>query len=54
MHNTICKHQVYLVSNIGGVIGLMLGMSLLSVFETLEMIIISIYLIIKIKTNRQN
>ena len=38
-----------LVSNIGGVIGLLLGMSLLSIFEVLELIFINIYLIIKHK-----
>ena len=38
-----------LVSNVGGAIGLLLGMSLLSIFEVLEMIILSIFLIIKHK-----
>ena len=38
-----------LVSNIGGAIGLLLGMSLLSVFEVLEMIVLSIYLIVEHK-----
>jgi hypothetical protein len=38
-----------LVSNIGGAIGLLLGMSLLSIFEVLEVISINIYLIIKHK-----
>ena len=38
-----------LISNIGGSIGLLLGMSLLSIFEVLEMVILSIYLIIKHK-----
>ena len=36
-----------LISNIGGVIGLLLGMSLLSIFEVFEMIILNIILIIK-------
>ena len=38
-----------LISNIGGSIGLLLGMSLLSIFEVLEMVILSIYLIIRHK-----
>ena len=38
-----------LVSNIGGAIGLLLGMSLLSIFEVFEMILVNIYLIIKHK-----
>jgi hypothetical protein len=38
-----------LISNIGGAIGLLLGMSLLSIFEVLEMIIISIFLSVKYK-----
>ncbi len=38
-----------LISNIGGAIGLLLGMSLLSIFEILEMVILSIYLIIRHK-----
>ena len=38
-----------LVSNIGGAIGLLLGMSLLSIFEVLEMIVLAIVLIIQHK-----
>ena len=38
-----------LVSNIGGAIGLLLGMSLLSIFEILEMIVLSIILIVQHK-----
>ena len=38
-----------LISNIGGLIGLLLGMSLLSIFEVLEMVILCVYLIIRHK-----
>ena len=38
-----------LVSNIGGIIGLLLGMSLLSVFEIIEIFIFNIVLIVQHK-----
>ncbi len=38
-----------LISNIGGAIGLLLGMSLLSIFEIFEIVVISIFLIVKHK-----
>ena len=45
-----------LVSNIGGAIGLLLGMSLLSIFEVIQMVLLSIYLIVKqkYKLRKQN
>ena len=41
-----------LVSNIGGAIGLLLGMSLLSIFEVLEMIFVNIFFIFKHKLTK--